>query len=152
MDVKPIHFRGTSDIMQSPVPAPLPADATLEQRAIAAIRNWLPLRTAMSASHEKALFVGRSGTRLTIYSIENIFKKHVRLAEIKRHVTPHSLRHTMAAMLVSSGTDIREVQEYLGHERIESTEVYTRIFPDDLKELVNRTHPRETRFCRETVQ
>lgn len=74
-----------------------------------------------------ALFVGRSGTRLTIYSIENIFKKHVRLAEIKRHVTPHALRHTMAAMLVSSGADIRVVQEILGHASILSTQVYTRL-------------------------
>ena len=74
-----------------------------------------------------ALFVGRSGTRLTIYSIENIFKKHVRLAEIKRHVTPHSLRHTMAAMLVSNGTDIREVQEILGHASILSTQVYAKM-------------------------
>ncbi|HEX8152208.1 MAG TPA: tyrosine-type recombinase/integrase [Thermoanaerobaculia bacterium] len=75
----------------------------------------------------QALFVGRSGTRLTIYSIENIFKKHVRLADIKRHITPHALRHTMAAMLVSSGTDIREVQEILGHASILSTQVYTRL-------------------------
>jgi integrase/recombinase XerD len=74
-----------------------------------------------------ALFVGRSGTRLTIYSIENIFKKHVRLAEIKRHITPHALRHTMAAQLVSSGTDIREVQEILGHASILSTQVYTKL-------------------------
>jgi integrase/recombinase XerD len=74
-----------------------------------------------------ALFVGRSGTRLTIYSIENIFKKHVRLADIKRHITPHSLRHTMAAMLVSSGTDIRAVQEILGHASILSTQVYTKL-------------------------
>jgi integrase/recombinase XerC/integrase/recombinase XerD len=71
--------------------------------------------------------VGRSGTRLTIYSIENIFKKHVRLAEIKRHITPHALRHTMAAILVSSGTDIREVQEILGHASILSTQVYTKL-------------------------
>jgi integrase/recombinase XerD len=74
-----------------------------------------------------ALFVGRSATRLTIYSIENIFKKHVRLAEIKRHITPHALRHTMAAILVSSGTDIRDVQEILGHASILSTQVYTKL-------------------------
>jgi len=74
-----------------------------------------------------ALFVGRSGTRLTIYSIENIFKKHVRLAEIKRHITPHSLRHTMAALLVSAGTDIHQVQEMLGHASILSTQVYTKL-------------------------
>jgi integrase/recombinase XerD len=90
------------------------------------MRAYIELRGERTLS-TPALFVGRSGTRLTIYSIENIFKKHVRLAEIKRHVTPHSLRHTMAAMLVSSGADIREVQEILGHASILSTQVYTRL-------------------------
>jgi integrase/recombinase XerD len=91
-----------------------------------ALTQYLDLR-ADRPLDTKALFVGRSGTRLTIYSIENIFKKHVRLAEIKRHVTPHSLRHTMAAMLVSNGTDIREVQEILGHASILSTQVYAKL-------------------------
>jgi len=90
------------------------------------------LRTYIALRHERevetpALFVGRSATRLTIYSIENIFKKHVRLSEIKRHITPHALRHTMAAILVSSGTDIRDVQEILGHASILSTQVYTKL-------------------------
>src|SRR5881397_4104026 len=91
-----------------------------------ALAVYLDLR-AERISDTPALFVGRSGTRLTIYSIENIFKKHVRIAEIKRHITPHALRHTMAAMLVSSGTDIREVQEILGHASILSTQVYTKL-------------------------
>jgi len=91
-----------------------------------ALTTYLDLRGERHVD-TPALFVGRSGTRLTIYSIENIFKKHVRLAEIKRHVTPHALRHTMAAMLVSSGTDIHEVQEILGHASILSTQVYTRL-------------------------
>lgn len=85
-----------------------------------ALRNERPLDT-------DALFVGRSGTRLTIYSIENIFKKHVRIAEIKRHITPHALRHTMAAMLVGSGANLRDVQEILGHASILSTQVYTKL-------------------------
>src|SRR5436309_8026036 len=91
-----------------------------------ALTTYLDLR-AERHLETQALFVGRSGTRLTIYSIENIFKKHVRLAEIKRHITPHALRHTMAAMLVSSGADIREVQEILGHASILSTQVYTKL-------------------------
>ncbi|HSP15374.1 MAG TPA: tyrosine-type recombinase/integrase [Thermoanaerobaculia bacterium] len=91
-----------------------------------ALLQYLDLRAERNLE-TPALFVGRSGTRLTIYSIENIFKKHVRLAEIKRHITPHSLRHTMAAMLVSSGTDIREVQEILGHASILSTQVYMKL-------------------------
>jgi len=90
------------------------------------LRTYIDLRGERELENA-ALFVGRAGTRLTIYSIENIFKKHVRLAEIKRHITPHALRHTMAAMLVSSGTDIREVQEILGHASILSTQVYTKL-------------------------
>ncbi len=93
---------------------------------IEALINYLEMRSERSLTND-ALFVGRSGTRLTIYSIENIFKKHVRLAEIKRHITPHALRHTMAAMLVSSGADIRDIQEILGHASILSTQVYTRL-------------------------
>jgi integrase/recombinase XerC/integrase/recombinase XerD len=93
---------------------------------IAALVNYLDLRNER-ALDTPALFVGRSGTRLTIYSIENIFKKHVRIAEIKRHITPHALRHTMAAMLVATGADIRDVQEILGHASILSTQVYTKL-------------------------
>ncbi len=96
------------------------------ESVVNALMTYIELRSDRQLDTQ-ALFVGRSGTRLTIYSIENIFKKHVRLAEIKRHVTPHSLRHTMAAMLVSSGTDIREIQEILGHASILSTQVYTRL-------------------------
>lgn len=104
------------------------AIALAPEAVVVALHQYLDLRDDRTLS-TPALFVGRSGTRLTIYSIENIFKKHVRLAEIKRHVTPHSLRHTMAAMLVSSGTDIHEVQEILGHASILSTQVYTRLPP-----------------------
>jgi integrase/recombinase XerD len=93
---------------------------------VTALMTYIELRGERHLETQ-ALFVGRSGTRLTIYSIENIFKKHVRIAEIKRHITPHALRHTMAAMLVSSGADIREVQEILGHASILSTQVYTRL-------------------------
>jgi integrase/recombinase XerC/integrase/recombinase XerD len=99
----------------------LPSDVVLS-----ALTTYLDLRSERHLETQ-ALFVGRSGTRLTIYSIENIFKKHVRLAEIKRHITPHALRHTMAAMLVSAGTDIHEVQEILGHASILSTQVYTKL-------------------------
>jgi len=98
----------------------------LSPEVVGALITYIALRSERQLE-TPALFVGRSGTRLTIYSIENIFKKHVRLAEIKRHITPHALRHTMAAMLVSSGTDIHQVQEILGHASILSTQVYTKL-------------------------
>ncbi|MEO8380151.1 MAG: tyrosine-type recombinase/integrase [Acidobacteriota bacterium] len=102
-------------------------EVALASDAMAEAMNQYVEQRAERNLSTPALFVGRSGTRLTIYSIENIFKKHVRLAEIKRHVTPHSLRHTMAASLVASGADIREIQEILGHASILSTQVYTRL-------------------------
>ena len=111
---------------------------------VEAITSYVELRAERSLS-TPALFVGRSGTRLTIYSIENIFKKHVRLAEIKRHVTPHSLRHTMAAGLVASGADIREVQEILGHASIATTQIYTRVEMSRLLEVHRQFHPRSGR-------
>jgi integrase/recombinase XerD len=102
-------------------------EVTISSNELAdSVQTYLDLR-AERELETQALFVGRAGTRLTIYSIENIFKKHVRLAEIKRHITPHALRHTMAALLVSSGTDIREVQEILGHASILSTQVYMKL-------------------------
>lgn len=93
---------------------------------LVSLAEYLALRAERNVATE-ALFVGRSGTRLTIYSIENIFKKYVRSADIKRHVTPHALRHTMASMLINNGADIRAVQEVLGHASILSTQVYTRL-------------------------
>lgn len=108
---------------------------------VGALMQYLELRAERTLDTD-ALFVGRSGTRLTIYSIENIFKKHVRLAEIKRHITPHSLRHTMAAMLVSNGTDIHEIQEILGHASILSTQVYTKLPIQKGRRAVIATPPR----------
>lgn len=93
-----------------------------------ALREYLALRQERDL-RTQALFVGRSGTRLTIYSIENIFKKYVRFADIRRHVTPHALRHTMATMLINDGADLRAVQEMLGHASILSTQVYTKLMP-----------------------
>jgi integrase/recombinase XerD len=58
-------------------------------------------------------------------------------------ITCHSIRHITGTHLLKSGADIREVQEYLGHRRIKNTEVYTRIFPEDLKEVIEKNHPRE---------
>lgn len=96
------------------------------QVVLDALREYLELRKERELQ-TGALFVGRSGTRLTIYSIENIFKKYVRFAEIRRHVTPHALRHTMATMLINDGADLRAVQEMLGHASILSTQVYTKL-------------------------
>jgi integrase/recombinase XerD len=107
-----------------------------------ALRHYLEIRSERPLDTE-ALFVGRSGTRLTIYSIENIFKKYVKNADIRRHVTPHALRHTMASMLINNGTDIKAVQEVLGHASILSTQVYTRMAKPRGRRAAIEFNPRE---------
>src|SRR4030042_2248158 len=61
-------------------------------------------------------------------------------------ITCHGIRHTIASQMFKKGADIREVSEFLGHRRIKNTEIYTHIFPDDLKEVVEKSHPREREF------
>ena len=112
------------------------------QALLDSLSEYLKLREERELQTD-ALFVGRSGTRLTIYSIENIFKKYVRSADIKRHVTPHSLRHTMAAMLINNGADIRAVQEVLGHASILSTQVYTKLPNGPRRRNTGEVNPRE---------
>ena len=58
-------------------------------------------------------------------------------------LTCHGIRHTVATHLLKKGADIREVQEILGHKRVRNTEVYTRVFPEDLKAVIEKIHPRE---------
>lgn len=89
------------------------------------LSEYLAIR-ADRATPMAALFVARSGGRLTIYSIENVFKKYARRAGIRRRITPHALRHTMATRLIGMGADLHSVQKILGHASILSTRIYTR--------------------------
>lgn len=108
-----------------------------------AIARYLALRQERTGE-TAALFIGRLDTRLTIYSIENIFKKYAKLAGIKRNVTPHSIRHTTAAMLVAGGRDVNEVKEILGHASVLSTQVYQRMRVRS-KSKVDRSDKRDHR-------
>ncbi|MFI3168263.1 MAG: tyrosine-type recombinase/integrase [Bacillota bacterium] len=84
------------------------------------------------------LFLNKYGTPLSIYSIENIFQKHLKLAGIQTKATPHYLRHTFATNLLSSGADIRTVQELLGHSSISTTEIYTHVSMTRKKQVLNK--------------
>lgn len=92
---------------------------------------------------EGLLFVTINGRKLLINDPNRIVKMHARKAGITRRIVCHSMRHSCATHMLKRGCDIRFIQELLGHESIETTVVYTRLVIDDLKEIHDKTHPRE---------
>ncbi|MET0645732.1 MAG: tyrosine-type recombinase/integrase [Pyrinomonadaceae bacterium] len=88
-----------------------------------------------------ALFVNASGQRLSTQGITDVIAKLRREARIKRHITPHMLRHTVATLLLRNGVDIRVVQEFLGHASIATTQRYTHITKEHMVRVLRKRHP-----------
>lgn len=91
---------------------------------------------------QAALFVNRRGERLTRQGFWLILKTYARAANIGAVVTPHTLRHSFATHMLRGGAPLRNVQELLGHASISTTQVYTHLANDHLREVYDRTHPR----------
>ena len=91
---------------------------------------------------EPALFLSRDATRLTRTSIQLAVKWHG-IGSGLPHVSPHALRHACGTHLIRGGADLRHVQELLGHERIQTTAVYTSLDLSDLRTALEKCHPRE---------
>ena len=90
---------------------------------------------------EKIVFLNRRGSRLTRQMVFMMLKQAVSDAGIKKRVSPHSLRHSFATELVENGADLRAVQEMLGHESVATTEVYTHISRETLRNTIAAYHP-----------
>lgn len=90
---------------------------------------------------EDILFLNRRGKRMTRVMIFLIIKDLVVMAGIKKQVSPHTFRHSFATHLVEGGADLRAVQEMLGHESITTTEIYTHLDREYLRETLRRFHP-----------
>ncbi len=91
---------------------------------------------------EKALFVNRRGERLTRQGFWLILKGYAASAHIKSGVTPHTLRHSFATHMLRGGAPLRHVQELLGHANISTTQVYTQLTNEHVREVYDRAHPR----------
>ncbi len=113
--------------------------------ARAAIRAWLPARAAIPRVDAKAMFVGRSGARITPRAIERRLAAWSVQRGLPQHVHPHMLRHSFASHLLQSSGDLRAVQEMLGHASIASTQVYTHLDFQALAKIYDQAHPRAKR-------
>lgn len=112
--------------------------------AIRALSDYLEHVRPQMLEHpdEPALFVNMSGERMSRQGFWKIIKHYQEKAGIQKEITPHTLRHSFAAHLLENGADLRSIQEMLGHADISSTQIYTQIVSQKLKDVYNKAHPR----------
>ncbi len=115
-------------------------------RAIEALKAWLAVRSqgmpTAATEVQTALFIGRNGTRLTPQSIWQRLRQRSLQAGLAAPVHPHMLRHSFASHILQSSSDLRGVQELLGHANITTTQIYTRLDFCHLAKAYDAAHPR----------
>jgi integrase/recombinase XerC len=117
----------------------------LGRAAAEAVRRYLALRDRQGPPHRSAgdaLFLGREGRRLTARGIQHRVRHWLCQVQGTPGTNPHLLRHTFATHLLDRGADLRAVQEMLGHQSLRSTQVYTHLTAERLREAYRKAHPR----------
>ncbi len=119
--------------------------AHLGTYAVAAIEDYLEARRLHPRApffDKRALLLNRFGKRLTDRSLRRTVHKYFVRTGLKLNVTPHTLRHSFATHLLDRGADLRSVQELLGHESLQTTQVYTHVSAERLRKTYDKAHPR----------
>ena len=110
------------------------------------VREARPALLARAKSSRKkddlALFVSTRGGRMSADALRTVFERHAVHAGLDPALTPHAMRHTFATELLSGGADLRSVQELLGHESLSTTQIYTHLSVERLKDAARASHPR----------
>ncbi len=91
---------------------------------------------------ENALFTNATGKRLTSRTVQNVIKRWAMAAGLPPDVTPHTLRHSFATHMLDGGADLKTVQQLLGHESLATTQIYTHISIERLRDAVGKAHPK----------
>ena len=118
--------------------------ALLGPQALEALQRWLAQRQAVAprAAAQTAVFLNKNGTRLTSRSVGRLLEKYLAQAGLDPRASPHTLRHSFATHLLDRGADIRGVQELLGHRSLATTQIYTHVTTNRLRESYHKAHPR----------
>lgn len=111
--------------------------APIGDTAIKSIRSYLAKRKKQNA----ALFLNKNGSRITARGVRNIVGKYIHLAGMRGGISAHTLRHSFATHLLNRGADLRTVQELLGHANLSTTQVYTHLTTERLKNVYDKAHP-----------
>ncbi|TDQ39638.1 tyrosine recombinase XerC [Aureibacillus halotolerans] len=111
-----------------------------------ALRMYLnegrPILLEKAPQASSALFLNHRGGRLSDRSVREVLNKLVQEAALHIHISPHTLRHTFATHMLNEGADLRSVQELLGHKNLSTTQMYTHVTKDRLRQVYQHTHPR----------
>ena len=107
--------------------------------------RWIQAYLNTRKDNDKALFINyrsrnKASRRLTVRAVEQLLKKYVIQAGLPLTTTPHTLRHSFATDLLNQGADLRTVQEFLGHQNIATTQIYTHVTNRKLREVHHRFH------------
>ena len=114
------------------------------EKALSAIRQYLEERTQKKEklSPDSPLFLNKQGQRLSTRSIARVLEKTLKRSGLMHYISPHGIRHTFATHMLDAGTDLRALQELLGHATLSTTQQYTHVSIDRLMEIYDKTHPR----------
>lgn len=105
-------------------------------------KEQIRIHVPVKKEYEDFLFLNRRGAKLTRVMIFTIIKQLAAKIGLKKHISPHTFRHSFATHLIEGGADLRAVQEMLGHESITTTEIYTHLDREYLRSAIIQFHPR----------